>query len=372
MTAAGLAGLYIHVPFCLRKCPYCAFYSLPYREDTAERFTEAVCRNISALKGRGIPADTVYFGGGTPSLLTAGQVGRILDIIQKSIDLKDHEITLEANPSSVTAEKLRGWKSAGVNRLSVGFQSADDEQLKFLGRLHDTAHAETAVLTAASAGFDNISCDLILGSEGQDISSLDRTLDRLLALPIQHLSAYLLKIESGTPFDRDEIRSRAADDDTLADLYEHLCGRMGAVGWEHYEISNFAKSAAFRSRHNTKYWRLDPYIGIGPSAHSDLGGRRFFCPDDLGAFLSADTQPTETEDNSPDRAEEYVMLGLRLSDGISLERLAEYGGRTLADGIKRRAERFKGTGLLNLTDERISLTERGFLLSNSVIAALLG
>ena len=362
------AGIYIHVPFCLRKCPYCAFYSRIYSTEAAEGYVRAVCRNIAALAGRDITADTVYFGGGTPSLLTSEQVGRTLDTVRKSVHLTDSEITLEANPTSVTEEKLRGWLEAGVNRLSIGFQSADDEQLRFLGRLHDRAAAENAVLTAHKAGFRSISCDLILGSEGQDIGSLDRTLDRLLSLPIDHLSAYMLKIEEGTPFDSAEIRSRAADDDTLADLYERLCSRMSAAGWEHYEISNFARERSYRSRHNTKYWRLDPYIGIGPSAHSDFGGRRYYCPDDLAAFIEADLQPTETEDSSPDRAEEYVMLGLRLSEGIDLGRLTEYGGD--AEAFMRRAKRFAGTGLLTLEGSRVSLTEKGFLVSNSLIAEL--
>lgn len=367
----GKTGIYIHVPFCLRKCPYCDFYSLKYDADTAKSYVEAVCRNLAAYGGRGIEADTVYFGGGTPSLLSPEQVAEIIDTAYKNFNIHEAEITLEANPSSVTHEKLLGWRAAGVNRLSVGFQSADDGQLAFLGRLHDTAGAEKAVLEAADAGFDNISCDLILGSEGQDVGSLDRTLDRMIALPISHLSAYMLKIEEGTPFDCDEIRARSADEDTLCALYERLCGRMSAAGFEHYEISNFARGGRF-SRHNMKYWRLDPYLGIGASAHSDFGGRRFFCPRDVNAFIAAEVQPAVSEDDAPDRFSEYVMLGLRTSEGIELLRVAELGGEKEAAELKKRADTLARGGLLTLDGGRIALTEKGFLLSNAVIVRLLG
>ena len=367
----GRTGIYIHVPFCLKKCPYCDFYSVRYDRDAAESYVSAVCRNIAAYGGQGTEADTIYFGGGTPSLLSPGQISRIIEEVYKYFRLTDPEITLEANPSSVTRERLRGWREAGVNRLSVGFQSADDGELSFLGRLHDTARAEGAVIDAAEVGFDNISCDLILGSEGQDIGSLDRTLDRMLALPISHLSAYMLKIEPGTPFDCEDIRTRAADEDTLCSLYEHLCGRMSAAGFEHYEISNFVRGGRI-SRHNMKYWRLDPYLGIGASAHSDFGGRRFFCPHDVSGFTAADVQPTVTEDDSPDRFSEYVMLGLRTSEGIELSQLARLGGEENAEDVRKRALPLANGGLLTLEDGRLTLTEKGCLVSNAVIVRLLG
>ena len=367
MTAAGI---YIHVPFCLRKCPYCDFYSVKYDADTAEKYVGAVCRNIAAFGGRNVTADTVYFGGGTPSLLTPAQISRILDTVYKNINLISPEITLEANPSSLTAEKLRGYRSAGVDRLSVGFQSADDSQLRFLGRLHDTARAENAVLEAHAAGFDNISCDLILGSEGQNVGSLDRTIDRLLGLPISHISAYMLKIEQGTPFDCDDIRRRAADEETLCQLYEYMCGRLSAAGFEHYEISNFAL-ADRRSRHNMKYWRVEPYIGIGAAAHSDFGGVRYFCPPDVSAFVAAETQPVEIEDAAPDRFEECVMLGARISDGFELSRLTALGGEQRTRDLLKRAAPLAAAGFLAVTSERIALTERAFLLSNEIISRLL-
>lgn len=364
-----MTGIYIHVPFCMRKCPYCDFYSCVRPEEQTERFVSAVKRNIAAYSGLDIKADTVYFGGGTPSLLTPSQVYDILYTVQKTVHLCDPEITLEANPSSLSHDKLSGYRSAGIDRLSIGFQSADDIQLGFLGRLHDTALAERSVLDAADAGFDNISCDLMIGLRGQDSGSLDRTLDRLLALPIAHLSAYMLKIEPGTAFDCAEVRDSLPDDDTVSDLYMQLCSRMNAAGFEHYEISNWAKNGR-RSRHNMKYWQLEPYIGIGPSAHSDFGGQRFYCPSDLDDFLTSDVQKIVQEDTCPDRLSEYLMLGLRIADGIDRGRLAQLGGEKSADAVFSRAGKLAGEGLIRLSLDNISLTDKGALVSNAVILYL--
>lgn len=364
-----MTGIYIHVPFCIRKCPYCKFCSKPLRPADIPDFTAAVMRNLSVLGERNIDADTVYFGGGTPSLLPPEAVEDILSAVRANVHLLDPEITLEANPSSVTREKLIGWRQAGVNRLSFGVQSADDEELRFLGRLHDFARAEKAVRTAHEVGFGNISCDLMLGLKGQDRGSLDRTIDRMLALPISHLSAYMLAVEEGTAFDSDAVRASLPDDDTVSDLYLRLCERMRAAGFERYEISNWAKDGR-RSRHNMKYWTLEPYIGIGPSAHSDFGGRRYFCPDDIGGFIRAGIQRNETEDDCPDRLREYIMLGLRISDGITKERLAELGNEEFAETVFERAAELEKAGLVTVQDGRIALTDEGALVSNAVILRL--
>ncbi len=365
-----MTGIYIHVPFCARRCPYCDFYSVPYRADTAEQYTRAVCRNIVSLSGQGISADTVYFGGGTPSLLTGEQTGRIIKAVQNYVQLHDPEITLEANPVTLTDRKLYELRQAGVNRLSVGVQTADNDQLSFLGRLHDFPRAGKAVRDAAAAGFDNISCDLMLGVKGQDIPSLDRTLEQLLSLPVTHLSAYMLQIEEGTPFDCDAVRRETAGEELMAELYLHLCGVMRAAGWEHYEISSWA-SPGFRSRHNMKYWTLTPYIGIGAGAYSDFGGARYSCPRDIEAFISAETQPC-VYDDPPDRAEEYVMLSLRLSDGLDLARLREYpGGEMYARAAEKQAPAMIEHGLMIPTAAGFVLTDEGFLKSNAVIAGLL-
>lgn len=360
-----MTGIYIHVPFCLRRCLYCDFHSGQYSEVEMQAYVNAVCRNIRALEGLDIKADTVYFGGGTPSLLTGGQLSEIMQSLAASISLCDAEVTLEANPSSITEKKLDDWKKSGVNRLSIGLQSADDSQLKFLGRLHDSKLAQDSVKAAHRAGFENISCDVMLGLAGQDISSLDRTLDVVFGLPVVHLSAYMLTIEEGTAFDCEEVRAKTADEDLMCDLYLHLCERAEAQGFEHYEISNFALPGR-RSRHNMKYWSLTPYIGIGASAHSDYGGRRYYCPPDTDRFIHSQFQPLVTESEAPDRFEEYVMLGLRTSDGIDRRKL---GSR--ADEIFERAEKYVNDGLAEMGAENLRLNEKGFLLSNMIIAELL-
>ena len=365
-----MTGIYIHVPFCGRKCPYCGFYSESYRPDTAERYVQAVCRNAAAPEYEGITADTVYFGGGTPSLLTGEQLSRIMSALRSAVELSDPEVTLEANPVTLTPRKLEELRAAGINRLSVGVQSADDEQLGYMGRLHDFRRAEKAVRDAAAAGFDNISCDLILGVKGQDAASLDRTVDKLLSLPICHLSAYMLQIESGTPFDCDAVRSETADDDLMCDLYLRLCERMSSAGFEHYEISSWARPGR-RSRHNMKYWTLEPYIGIGPGAHSDFGGVRYSCPPDVQRFISSGLQPRIGEE-MPERAEEYVMLSLRLSEGLALERLRTYeDGEALAVNIVGKAPQLIKAGLLRPVKSGYALTEQGLLVSNSVIGELI-
>lgn len=365
-----MTGLYIHVPFCIRKCPYCDFYSKPYSAELAELYVNAVCRNVAALKGLDIAADTVYFGGGTPSLLTARQVYDILDSVQKNVHLHSPEITLEGNPSSLNYEKLSGYRAAGVDRLSVGVQSADNSQLRFLGRLHDADKAYAAVYAAQRAGFENISCDLMLGLAGQDIASLTASIERLTDLPITHLSAYMLKIEQGTAFDCEAVRGQVADDDLMSELYLTMCAQLADKSFEHYEISNFAKQG-FRSRHNMKYWQLEKYIGIGPSAHSDFHEKRTACPADIQQFVTADVQKNVLIEEDIDRFEEYLMLALRLSDGADFNELARRGGRDTAESIFNEAHELEKHGLVKFHGGGFSLTDEGFLLSNSIIVHLL-
>ncbi len=367
----GLTGIYIHIPFCIRRCPYCSFYSSVFDERLAEEYVRAVCRNLVALKSKGICSDSIYLGGGTPSVLSVKQVERIISAAADSLNLIAPEITIEANPCTVSYDKLLGYRRAGVNRISFGVQSGDDEQLRFLGRLHDKQTAADAVSLAHKAGFDNISCDIMLGSRGQDLTSLKQSVDLLLSLPIMHISAYMLKIEQGTAFDCESVREQIANDEQMSDLYLSLCSQLETLGYEHYEISSFALNGK-RSRHNMKYWTLEPYIGIGASAHSDFGGKRFFCPPDLRGFIAADLQPTELEDAAPDRAEEYIMLAIRTSDGIGQARLVELAGESLAEDVFERAKALAERGLAKVNGERITLTDEGFLLSNSIILHLLG
>ena len=369
-----MTGIYVHVPFCARKCPYCAFYSGAYSAGRAEAFTEAVLRNIARYEGSGIQADTLYFGGGTPSLLSPGQTGRIVNAAEKAFALSSGsaEVTLECNPCTVTPEKLRALRAAGVNRLSVGFQSTDEEELRLLGRLHTAAQAEKCVLDAAEAGFENISCDLMIGLPGQTAEKLVRSLQTITALPVGHISAYILKAEPGTPFYRQEILASLPEEDAAAELYLETVRLCEEAGFAQYEISNFARPG-FESRHNLKYWRCEEYIGIGPGAHSFFGGVRYACPEDTDSFISSEKQFAEITDRSPDPAEEYVMLGLRLREGIEL---AEALRRGLPEDrlpkMTALAQRLKGAGLCTFDGSRIALSARGMLVSNTIIAELLG
>lgn len=342
---------------------------MEYDESLAEAYIYAVKRSMEKYAEEAVICDTIYFGGGTPSLLTAKQVSELIACVRKNFVIApDTEITIEANPGSVDHEKLEALYNAGVNRISFGVQSACDSELSSLGRLHDYTQAENAVLMASQAGFDNISCDLMMGTPRQTMESLLDSARKIAALPISHISAYMLKIEKGTMFDCDWVRNKIPEEDTVCDMYENLIHVLKLEGFEQYEISNFAKRG-FQSRHNLKYWQGESYLGFGPSAHSYYQGRRFYAPDDIYDYVSGDVQEDILEDEHPDKAEEYVMLSLRLTKGLSFIRYLELGGDP--QKIYNKAQIFRGTGLLEISDEGIRLTPKGFLLSNSIIAELI-
>lgn len=359
-------GIYIHIPFCGRKCAYCDFYSESFRKDTVSEYVGAVVRNLRAYSDNSKVTDTVYFGGGTPSLLSPEQVGMILDEINRNFRLSANaEITLEANPNTVDFHKLENLRKAGVNRLSVGVQSMVDSELKFLGRMHSADRAEKAITDAYGAGFENISCDVMIALPEQSPDSLRYTLDRITSLPIQHISGYILKTESGTPFDCDEIKSILPDDDTTAELYLEMVKLLGDRGFAQYEVSNFARRG-FESRHNCRYWKCLDYIGIGASAHSCYNGRRFAVDRDLRDFINRPVQKITITDQNPCTFEEYAMLRLRLAEGLDLDDFPEY-----RDGILKKIPVLIKSGYINYNGNHISLTPEGFLVSNSVIEYLI-
>lgn len=346
-----MKGLYIHVPFCKKKCLYCDFYSLPFSEQTVQAYVRAVKRN---LKRYDEPFDTVYFGGGTPILL-AEYLGEILSCVNIA---DGAEITAEANPCEMLPNTLETMLRAGINRISVGVQSFSDKELIALGRRHDAYTAEQALKTARTVGFRNISADLMLGIPVQTGDSLMYTLDRLCKLDVDHVSAYMLKIEENTPFGRSV--PLLPDEDETAELYLQTVQNLAAAGLEQYEISNFAKKG-MESRHNLKYWRREEYVGIGPAAHSFYDGKRFAVPRDIERFIYEEVQPVEYTDDAPDEYEERVMLGLRLAEGIPNE---------LYKGFEDRL-RLVPDNYYKIKDGRLSLTAEGFLLSNEIIALLL-
>lgn len=358
-----MTGLYFHIPFCARKCPYCDFYSVSYTRETAEAYVGAILRNIRAYAVSDT-VDSVYFGGGTPSLLSAAHIGKIIELCAARYHFsEDAEITLEYNPTGNRADYLRELRAAGVNRLSVGTQSFSDEELRMLGRTHSAAQGMAAVRAAADAGFSNISCDLMLALPGQTKEILRGSIRCLSELPVTHVSAYLLQIEEGTPFSQNAaLLSRLPDDDGAAELYLHAVSTLDAAGFRQYEVSSFARSG-MRSRHNLKYWQCEPYLGIGAGAHSCFDGKRFCVPRDVAAFIKAPVQPEELIDAQPCMQEERMMLALRTTDGIPENALSASARKQLPMLCK--------AGYVRQESGRIFLTPEGFAVSNAVIAALI-
>ena len=352
-------GLYIHIPFCRRKCAYCDFYSLAGNEELTEEYTQAVIRNIRNYNDT---FDTVYFGGGTPSLMSGRQ---IYDILSAADIADDAEISSEVNPDSATPEKLRDFKSAGINRISIGIQTFDDNELKMLGRLHNSGQAVKAVKNAHRAGFENISADLMLGLPYQKAETVTENIRRLAELDVRHISAYMLKVEDGTSLASDELLlENIADDELSADIYLEAVSCLDKYGFHQYEISNFAKSG-YECRHNLKYWRCEDYIGIGPSAHSCNDGRRFAVPRDIDGFIHSDVQKVIVTDNAPCSLSERLMLALRLSEGFEISQAGKY-----SESLKAAAVPMEKHGLLKINNGRICLTAEGFLVSNEIICRL--
>ncbi len=348
-------GLYIHVPFCIKKCRYCDFYSVTDLS-LAEKYTKAAVRNISQITDK---FDTVYFGGGTPSLLSAEQISEILSAVKIA---PNAEISMECNPNSVTENYLKEIYSAGINRLSFGVQSFCDTELKMLGRLHTAEEAIAAINSAHSVGFENISADIMLAVSGQTKESLRQSLDVLGTLPLTHVSAYMLKVEEGTPLSRDKrLLSEIPDEDSTAEMYLLAVRKLESMDFEQYEISNFAKKN-FECRHNLKYWRCEEYYGIGPAAHSFVNGERYCCPKNIADFISAEVQGKVTLENGGSESEK-AMLSLRLTkEGIAAEKMS-------AETAKN-AEILVQKGLMKKEQDSFKLTPEGCLVSNQIIIFL--
>lgn len=366
-----MIGLYIHVPFCVSKCPYCDFYSLAADETAMDAYTAAAVRAVEDW-GRRLHerADTLYFGGGTPSLLGPSRLTRLIEAAAAAFGLQGAEITLEANPADELAELFSAFAAAGGNRLSVGMQAADDGTLRRLGRRHTAAQTIRTAEDARRAGINNLSLDLMLAVPGQTVDDIERATGVLDAVGATHASAYLLKREPDTPFGR-HPPAGLPDDDAAAALYLAACEALERRGYKQYEISNFAREGC-QSRHNLKYWNSDPYLGIGPSAHSFVAGRRFAYPRSLAAFLAGEEPlPEDPDDPIADAGpEEYALLRLRLTEGLTEAGYRERFGAPLPAEWRRRAAALP-PGLVLCDSDGIRLTRRGFLVSNAVLASLL-
>ncbi len=367
-------GIYIHIPFCERKCLYCDFCS--YEGTTAAHrvaYVDALCREITAYAPRlvGYEADTVYIGGGTPSMLTCEETKRILSTLRSVVPFSAHaEVTSEVNPATADAEKLRAWQRMGINRLSIGVQSFQDAELRALGRLHTADEAEAFIRTARDVGFDNLSIDLMYGIPGETPESFRNTLDRAVTLSPDHISAYSLKVEEGTPFARMREQLTLPDEDTEVSLYEMCVSVLGGAGYRHYEISNYAR-AGYESRHNLRYWQMRDYIGFGLAAYSCFEGKRFGRDRDMDAYLSRDFRVDMGVKAEPMDVElETVMLGLRLADGIREEDFRQRFGYGFWEKYGERMQPFVTHGLAVHDGEKTYLTDSGMYVSLGILAEI--
>lgn len=377
IQSKDLPGIYIHIPFCRKKCNYCAFLSGTSTETEREEYVEALLREIRIRKGEMAQADTIYFGGGTPSLLTVDQIRRIIETVKENCTVStDAEITLEANPATLTREKLEGYRRVGVNRLSMGVQSMNDARLRYLGRIHTAEDAVKEFRMARAAGFDNINLDLIFAVPGTHLSDAMEDLREVVELEPEHISFYSLQLEEGTPFFQqfEAGRLQEVPDDEDREIYHRGCHFLKEQGYEHYEISNFAK-AGHTSRHNSKYWSMAEYVGLGLGASSYVGHCRMENLPDLKEYLEAvrrGRKPFDTVYSNSERDDvaEAVFTGLRRREGICFQDILgnrEKFFRYYSDAEAKIAEFCRG-GFLEVTDAGIHLTEQGIDISNQIMA----
>lgn len=380
------AGVYLHTPFCRSRCSYCDFATGMYEGDVADRYVLALRKEIGLWNEIASPqiVDTIYFGGGTPSLLSTEQLGSILRAVHdRFIVAEGAEVTLEINPgdggdtADDRRDTMREWRRLGISRASFGAQTFDDRELKMLGRTHDAADVRTTFQLLREAGFDNVNFDLIAGLPGQTIDGWKRNLDQALQLRPEHLSLYLLDVHEGTPL-HDQINRGMRpkpDDDLAAEMYALMIEKTAAAGYKHYEISNFCLPG-LASRHNSKYWSGAPYYGFGNSAHSYDGARRRWANQrDATKYLemidrgeSPIVERTALSDE--DAQSEAIFLGLRLMKGISLQDYCARFGRNLRAEFNGELDRLSEAGLIEIDSDVLKLTSRGALLSNEVFTAL--
>ena len=367
-----MLSIYIHTPFCKSKCPYCDFYSArPQEESALEAYAQAVCARLAVFGEKYGHRDvgTVYFGGGTPSVLGAERLCRILQAVKAAFYVHDDaEITAECNPADVDRAFFEKLKAGGFNRISMGMQSANADELQLLGRRHTAADVEKAMRAAREAGMDNVSVDLMLALPGSNCETLKKSIDFCAQLQADHVSAYILKIEPETPCAKMADTFVLPDDDGAADQYLFMVERLRELGYAQYEISNFTKPGK-ESRHNLQYWRCGEYLGVGPAAHSFMAGKRFYFPRDVEGFMNGNDP---VEDGEGGSFSEFAMLSLRLREGLQREACAARfpNGEGLYETVLQNAKRMPKP-LVEANGDSIALTAEGFLVSNTILAEIL-
>lgn len=375
MNAGRPLALYLHIPFCAAKCAYCDFASYPNRQDVWHGYMDALLDELRdwrpVLEDREL--DTVFIGGGTPSLLPAGEIVRLLDGVRQCAPVRgDAEITMEANPGTLTEEKLKSCRTAGVNRLSLGAQAMDDRLLRGLGRIHTAKDVTAAVEMARRAGFDNVSLDLMYALPGQSMDDWMRTLDEAVALEPEHLSAYSLIVEEGTPLADRVARGmlNVPDDDAAVEMQRMAVDRLSEAGFARYEISNYARPGR-ECRHNIVYWQRGDYLGVGCAAHSLMDGERFENPRGLEEYLSGTRRMNAVRLTREDAMEETLMLSTRMCRGMDLGAYRREFGVDFCAGRERKLAQLTRLGLLECTDGFLRLTRRGMEIQNAVVVELL-
>lgn len=368
-----MAGIYIHIPFCAKRCIYCGFFST-VRQEEAARYVNALCAELHQRRDylKGAPVKTVYFGGGTPSRLAPEQISRVIDTIRVEYGLDSlEELTVECNPDDITAEYITALRTSGVNRISMGVQTLNDDLLRFLGRRHTASQAISAVQICKDSGITNISIDLMYGLPGQTPQIQQQDLQIATDLPVKHISSYCLSYEEGSPLEkmRNDGRIIPADDDKCARMYDRMCAHLQNAGFNHYEISNFCRPG-YHSRHNSSYWDSTPYLGVGAGAHSYNGMSRQWNPNNLDAYMAAIENRTPQYDietlTPTDLYNEKLMLSLRTAQGLNLQTL------TIPDrlSVLQSAESLISQGLLSHENNHLTIPESHFFISDTIISTL--
>lgn len=372
-------GLYVHIPFCVRKCQYCDFLSAPADDRTKERYVQALCKEIKDYQQftKEYYLETIYFGGGTPSVLDVKLLEQILNTIKQSftVDMEKAEVTVEVNPATVTKEKLEAYRKFGVNRLSIGVQSALEQELQLLGRLHTFEQAKECVQWAREVGFTNLSVDVMSALPNQTLEDYKETLEQLIALEPEHISSYSLIIEEKTPFyelygEGKEKESELPDEETDRAMYAYTKERLQEVGFERYEISNYAKKG-FESRHNSSYWTGQEYLGVGLGASSLFTNARYHNETNLTAYMEdmeagRDVRREIERLVETEQMEEFMILGLRRMCGVSRTEFKTRFGKSMEIVYGSVLQKLKKQGLITIEEDIVALTELGIDVSNQV------
>lgn len=364
-------GIYVHIPFCASKCNYCDFNSCVAPKTLKEEYIDALCREIESFAERNDTIDAIYFGGGTPTILDAKQLCRVMDTIRRRFSTAENcEITTECNPATMGYDGFVTLKKAGFNRISMGMQSADDEQLKILGRIHSFEDCVSCVGAARKAGFENISLDLMFGLPNQNVESFKKSIDAAVSLSPEHISCYALKIEEGTPFAAMDLD--VADDDESGEMYDVCVELLKKYGYERYEISNFAK-LGYESRHNKKYWQCDDFVGFGAGAYSCLGSERYSNIYNVKEYIecvSRGKSPVRDRMSlsRDDMMSEFVFLGLRMENGISEEEFATRFSTDIYDVFREQIDNNIKRGTIIQDGDRLKIHPDFIYVSNTILA----